>query len=311
MRNRCDSACAFVCTCLNFLGPILADNPGPGKVRSRVFFLAGVRKKEYDLGMEKNDLILINDIIYRLYDRTMGEEQKEKALLPDLRRMLRCPYASILHAAGEKNGVPVFADPVCDPDSFLPAEEAYLTAAPSDHMLWSAEAGHTRTFRESAMLNADKRRQTRIYSACYEPFGVYDTLQANLFDKERFLGTLSLYHTRKEGEFTDEDVFLVQLLAPHLARLLMEREGEGGRLSLVRERVHTVATEYGLTKREEQVLLSLLSGNPDETIAKDLAISPGTLRKHVQHIYRKLGIRARRELLPLLGGQREEEKTEA
>ena len=52
-----------------------------------------------------------------------------------------------------------------------------------------------------------------------------------------------------------------------------------------------------LTRREGEILARLLTGASDEDIAAALVIAPGTLKKHLQHIYRKLQITARWELL--------------
>ncbi|HCW23785.1 MAG TPA: hypothetical protein DGX96_09165 [Lachnospiraceae bacterium] len=268
----------------------------------RVFSLAGIRKKEYSLLMEKNDLIILNDLIYHVYDSAPVRD-REEMLLNGLVRALSCAYGSILHSGSVQNGAPVFSDPVCVPESFLPAEEAYLRISQDDHMLWSSMAGHENVARESEWLTPAKRRQTRIYTVCYEPFHVYDTLQTNLFDGARLLGTLSLYRTRQQGEFSDEDVFFMHLLSSHLVRLLKEREKrQNPSMAITRERIDKLCRAHDLTPRESQILQLLLTGKEDELVARELSISEGTLRKHVQHIYRKLGIRARRQLLPLLTG---------
>jgi DNA-binding NarL/FixJ family response regulator len=52
-----------------------------------------------------------------------------------------------------------------------------------------------------------------------------------------------------------------------------------------------------LTVREREVLKFLSVGDPNTTIASALYISIETVRTHVAHIYRKLGVSARAELL--------------
>lgn len=49
-------------------------------------------------------------------------------------------------------------------------------------------------------------------------------------------------------------------------------------------------TEYSLTKRETEVLEQLSQGLEYREIAENLFISPATVRKHIENIYRKLQV---------------------
>jgi HD-GYP domain-containing protein (c-di-GMP phosphodiesterase class II) len=49
----------------------------------------------------------------------------------------------------------------------------------------------------------------------------------------------------------------------------------------------------GLTRRELEVLLALVLGHSNQAIADDLGISAKTVDHHVQHVYRKAGVRSR------------------
>lgn len=54
---------------------------------------------------------------------------------------------------------------------------------------------------------------------------------------------------------------------------------------------------YGLSARESEVAGLLLSGRNVPAIADMLCISPSTVQTHVKHIYEKLGVRTRQELI--------------
>jgi HD-GYP domain-containing protein (c-di-GMP phosphodiesterase class II) len=49
----------------------------------------------------------------------------------------------------------------------------------------------------------------------------------------------------------------------------------------------------GLTRRELEVLLALVLGHSNQVIADELGISAKTVGHHVQHVYRKVGVRSR------------------
>ncbi len=93
-------------------------------------------------------------------------------------------------------------------------------------------------------------------------------------------------------------------LDPAAAEAELTREATDGRLD--REAVdavlgaagHQVAKRprelpAGLTRRELEVLLALVLGQSNQTIADSLGISSKTVGHHVQHVYRKAGVRSR------------------
>ena len=51
-----------------------------------------------------------------------------------------------------------------------------------------------------------------------------------------------------------------------------------------------------LTSRQREVLALLVAGRRDREMAEALEISVQTVRTHVKHVYRKLGVRSRKEL---------------
>lgn len=62
----------------------------------------------------------------------------------------------------------------------------------------------------------------------------------------------------------------------------------------------SLAREFGLSAREEDVLRMLLAGRSIEAAAEALGIAPSTVRSHRDHLYRKLGVHTRQELLDLV-----------
>lgn len=72
-------------------------------------------------------------------------------------------------------------------------------------------------------------------------------------------------------------------------------------------RVATVAREYKLSTREEEVLLLLGQRKTVGIIERELFIANGTAKAHVRHIYQKLDIHTRQELFDMLGIETEHE----
>ena len=61
--------------------------------------------------------------------------------------------------------------------------------------------------------------------------------------------------------------------------------------------LNLMATEYSLTRRELEVVVLLLKGMTNDEIQERLCISEGTLKTHIRHVFQKLDISNRKELL--------------
>lgn len=86
-------------------------------------------------------------------------------------------------------------------------------------------------------------------------------------------------------------------------RAALETEGDQEKQqAAARQKFHGVLAN--LTARERQVLRSVVAGNPNKTIAKELAISPRTVEVHRANVMTKSGASSLSELvrIALLGG---------
>lgn len=67
-----------------------------------------------------------------------------------------------------------------------------------------------------------------------------------------------------------------------------------------KKRCVEISDAYGLSPRESEVFQLLAKGRTIEYISDECHISPNTAKAHVRHIYVKLGIHTRQELLDLI-----------
>lgn len=81
---------------------------------------------------------------------------------------------------------------------------------------------------------------------------------------------------RRAQPFTDRDLALVRLLEPVCERLFRERP--------------TPHLPPHLTGQERRVLQLVAAGLSNAQIAERLGIAPSTVRKHLEHLYPKLGV---------------------
>ena len=83
---------------------------------------------------------------------------------------------------------------------------------------------------------------------------------------------------------------------------------EGGEVAVADEGVpadiavycQELAADYGLTPREAEILALMALGRSAKYISEELTVSYNTTRTHVRHIYEKLNIHSKQELIDLV-----------
>lgn len=95
------------------------------------------------------------------------------------------------------------------------------------------------------------------------------------------------------------------LLTPAPVEALVSGGGQGANSSTApprsfKQRCDVASEQYGLTPREEEVFFLLAKGRNAEYIAEQLVVSPATVKSHIYHIYRKLGINSQQHLMNIV-----------
>jgi len=133
--------------------------------------------------------------------------------------------------------------------------------------------------------SARQWRSTGMYSDVYRPQGIRHELQLCLPGPQgpsRVPGrTVRLYCFRNDGpDFSERDRALLVLLRPHLHQAYLDAERR--RSPIPR-----------LTPRQTDLLRLVAAGHTNTQIARDLGLSEGTVRTHLEHIYERLGVSSR------------------
>ena len=137
------------------------------------------------------------------------------------------------------------------------------------------------------LVSLDEFRGSDLFPVADHPYG----LQARL--PGRVSGSHWTVHLARDWEFSDRDLQIVDLVRPALIAYERER-----RLLHIVEQLRGVAhgqqqAPDGLSPREHEVLDLVADGATNDDIARELCIAPGTARKHLENIYRKLSVRSR------------------
>ena len=76
------------------------------------------------------------------------------------------------------------------------------------------------------------------------------------------------------------------------------------------ERIAAVAEKFGLTARETEVFTLWATGHGAKSIEEKLVLSSATVRTHIRHIYEKLDVHSRAELIELLESSQRDPRVE-
>lgn len=79
-----------------------------------------------------------------------------------------------------------------------------------------------------------------------------------------------------------------------------EADNANDKINVFRTRCTEVIAEYHLTPREAEVFRLLAKGRNAEYIARNLVVSPATVKSHIYHIYRKLDVRSQQHLMNIV-----------
>ena len=258
--------------------------------------------------MDTNHLLIFSDLLYSLYTSD-DAEGINRDLLAYLRMLITSPYASLLTADPDAprftfNGV------YCDPADFASAEQNYIDNYKDDEIQWMLHSKVSTVLRESDLLKNESRLHSAIYEKCYRPYHIYDTLQMSIVYERKFLGVITLFRTREDPPFTEDDMTLLKSLDKHLnyiyGNLLLkrpkERPGRSSSALTDTDRTDTLIEQAGLTRRESEIVRLVMKAIPNAKIREQLHITDNTLQKHMQNIYRKLHISSRLELFRIMSG---------
>jgi DNA-binding CsgD family transcriptional regulator len=143
-----------------------------------------------------------------------------------------------------------------------------------------------RTIRLSDLVSNRAFRGSGLYAHVCRPLGVNHVMK--LFLPVRAGIARSVVFDRKRRDFGDRDVAVVDVLLPHL--LDLEDRARWRRLA---PRKDDADGRERLTSRECEILGLVGEGFSNAEIAARLWIAPGTVRKHLDNVYAKLGVHNR------------------
>jgi len=158
--------------------------------------------------------------------------------------------------------------------------------SPLPHQEWLGQ-----TFAISDFISDRQFRRGGLYAEICKPLGVRAVMKV-------FLPTggatgASLVFDTTRSRFAETDRLILQRLVPHLAQLRRNALARRTYPALIYATTAARIRLLRLSPRERVVLARAAAGETNTAIAQALFVSPGTIRKHLEHIYDKLEVRTR------------------
>lgn len=248
------------------------------------------------------EFTFISQMIYRINSQT-DYESVCRITLQQLASIIPLRKGLIFQIREENNQL-VYRNPVTlDPPGLVYDENTFMGGGYRSDWLLNVWYPWSSAFRSTDIRDEEAFRSSKLYWDVYAPQNIYYGLHAILIHQGQKLGLLGLFRSREDEDFTQKELFIVNLLSIHLELKLyslMDHKPAAGNDSGGTDFMAKLASQYGLTRREAEVACLIYSGKNNQEMVESLYISRSTLDKHLYNIYRKTGVGNRTELFQLL-----------
>ena len=208
-----------------------------------------------------------------------GSDPFPEHVLARLRELVPCDTVSYgdfdLHGCAWRTNVRYSGEPRAPVTAAIREAHARL-AYQYPYRPWSREA--RRPLRWSDLLSRREWHAHDLYWEVCRPLDGEYELDFWLATPDGIAGGFGF--DSFDRDFSDRDKLVLETLQPHLVQLTRNaaaRQLESGSLA-------------ALTPREREVLLWVARGKSNREIAAILYLAPGTVRKHLDNVYEKLGV---------------------
>ncbi len=171
------------------------------------------------------------------------------------------------------------------------ADTTAFTAHVHEHPLinYIAETGDDQPVKTSDVISQQQFHKLGIYADFFRPIRIEHQIGFTLPPRGGLFTAIAL--NRSQGDFSEDDRAVLSVLTEPLNNAI----DRAHRRRTARSALETAASaDVGsLTDRELQILELAAQGRTNRAIARALDVSPRTIAKHLEHVYRKLDVTSR------------------
>jgi DNA-binding CsgD family transcriptional regulator len=207
--------------------------------------------------------------------------------LPGLAELIGCDLLSY-NEIGPAGGRVVYAD--YPPGVLSAVSSDVFTAYVHEHPLvtYYRVSGDSEPVMFSDLVSQAELHRTGLYAEYFRHLAVEHQIALRLPGAGDQVIGVAL--SRSRPDFTENDRDLLGVLRQPLMAALLRARARHRAQSALRADAGALSA---LTDREVRILQLVALGRTNAAIARGLDISPRTVAKHLEHIYRKLGVSSR------------------
>jgi len=157
---------------------------------------------------------------------------------------------------------------------------------------------HRRAVRVTDVLAQERLTRTEFFNDFLARDGLHWGVNLYAWSGAHNIGDMRIWRDRRRENFSDNDLAVLDLVRPAFVAALRRSQADAGTPPAV-DRCEPTAVAR-LSERERQVADLAASGLHDKEIARELGISVTTVRTHIDHAFRKLGVTNRMRLVQRL-----------
>lgn len=180
-----------------------------------------------------------------------------------------------------------------EPPESKPEDEVYWRLGPCPIVHYRIREHGLEAIRMSDVIPLRHFRESPLYQEYFRPSGIGHMLDLGLPERSQRQRSLLLFRRQGESDFTERDRAVLEMLRPHLYRCETH--------AILRRQLEDAHREYGtgeqeddvyadLTPREREIIELVAQGKTNAEIATELWVAPSTVKKHLEHIYKKVGV---------------------
>lgn len=248
------------------------------------------------MGLSNNQWERFQEFLLNLYQQNRLDGIQKMVM--DYLELEIAHHCSMFDYGRAKDGEIIFFHPYSGNLDEAALKDYYKNYQYQDYMVWNFSQTEPFVYRNSDLMPDSMREKSPIYQRWMQPLRVYHGLGCTIVNRH-FYGSVTMFRTKEMGDFTWDELYLLKILNTHLASHISMlypngvRESDFANMDMDKHWLE----KYHLTEREIEIVRQLQEGLTNQEIGSRLCISEVTVKKHMSHIFQKMQVKSRSQLL--------------
>jgi len=177
----------------------------------------------------------------------------------------------------------------------------YWMVGPCPITEYRSRTGDASAVRMSDVIGRVRYHELPMYREWYQPVGLDHVLEIAMSPRPRSYRSIVLTRGGDAPDFSERDRAVLETLRPHFRA----REARAELVNLASRSAagfddSARAQHVQLTIREREIVAMVGAGKTNAQIAAELWVTPGTVKKHLENVYQKLGVGSRAAVVSIV-----------